>query len=62
MADPMPFAQLDYTPTHGSVAMRGRDKEWNMDVSVEQGRAMEADGIPVFWIMNEADWPKGGAG
>lgn len=29
-----------------------------MEVSVEQGRAMEADGIPVFWIVNEAEWPE----
>lgn len=44
------FDKLDYTPTYGAVDIRGQSKEWSVEVPVEQGRAMEADGIPVCWV------------
>lgn len=55
---PMPFDQLDYTPTHGAVDMRGDNKTWGMEVPIEQGRAMEADGIPVYWIAPDSELAK----
>lgn len=47
---PMKYADLGYAPTYGSVEIRGGDRSWSVDVTVEQGRAMEEDGVPVYWI------------
>lgn len=47
---PMKYDDLDYTPVYGSVEVRGERSLWPCNVSIEQGRAMEADGLTVFWI------------
>jgi hypothetical protein len=50
MTTPAKFTDLDYTPTHGCFSARGSRETWSCDVSVQQGRAMEADGIEVTWV------------
>lgn len=45
MGDYQKYDDLDYTPTEGFVDV-GR---FSIPVSVETGRAMEADGHPVMW-------------
>jgi hypothetical protein len=47
---PQKYDDLTYAPSYGSVEVRGDGRSWSVDVCVEQGRAMEADGIPVYWI------------
>lgn len=49
MRDYCKYDDLPYRPTEGMVEVRGTQSEWGVRVSVEQGRAMEADGIPVMW-------------
>lgn len=45
------FDKLDYTPVYGTVDTVGQSgRRWSSEVPVEQGRAMEADGIPVCWV------------
>lgn len=51
---PAKYDQLDYTPTHGSVEVRGRESTWAVDVSINQGRAMEVDGVDVYWAYSGA--------
>ena len=54
MNEPMKYDNLDYTPAYGSVEIHGHEHEWAMDVSIEQGRSMEADGVEVLWIQSSA--------
>jgi len=49
---PMKYEDLDYVPDYGSVEIRGHRKSWTVNVSIDQGRAMEADGISVHWIYS----------
>ncbi|QPM89396.1 hypothetical protein PSAL_006120 [Pseudooceanicola algae] len=44
------YAALSYTPAYGCVDMRGEYRTFSAEVSIEQGLAMEADGIPVMWV------------
>ncbi|MGB0507121.1 MAG: hypothetical protein ACPGGK_13075 [Pikeienuella sp.] len=44
------FDDLDYAPAYGTVDVSGRVGQWSLPVSIKQGRAMEADGIPVCWV------------
>lgn len=44
------FQDLDYTPSHGTVDVRGEIKTFGLPVTISQGRDMEADGIPVCWV------------
>jgi hypothetical protein len=46
MTEPQKYDDLDYTPTHGEV----RVENFAVKVPTHQGRAMEGEGIPVFWI------------
>lgn len=51
------YDDLSYTPSYGTVDVRGRQSEWSVEVSIEQGRAMEADGIPICWVYGAIpDW------
>lgn len=43
------YDDLNYKPTMGFVDLRGKSREWGLPVTVEQGRAMEADGLAVMW-------------
>lgn len=49
MSDYCKYNDLDYTPAHGSIDVQGETGEFSVPVSVEVGREMEADGIPVCW-------------
>lgn len=51
---PAKYDDLDYRPVYGTVDVRGQRRGFAIPVSVESGRAMEADGIPVTWIYASA--------
>lgn len=44
------YDHLGYTPAYGSIDVHGKGRKWAVEVSIEQGRAMEEDGIPVCWV------------
>ena len=44
-----PYDKLTYRPTIGYVDIRGHEKEFQIPVSINTGRALEADGVPVMW-------------
>lgn len=48
-----PFADLaeDETPLYASVEIEGDRKKWLVEVPTEQGKAMEADGFDVGWVI-----------
>lgn len=52
MVKPMPFAELDYAPQHGTVEVQGENSLWCVEVDIEQGKAMEADGLDVWWVSD----------
>lgn len=54
--EPAEYDDLDYHPVSGEVSVSGREGEWSVTVPVEQGRAMEEDGIPVYWT--HTNYPK----
>ena len=49
MGDYCKFSDLGYRPSCGMIDVRGNEGDWTVKVSVEQGRALEADGVPVRW-------------
>ncbi len=44
------YDDLSYTPAYGTVDVRGSYGVWSVEVSIDQGRDMENDGIPVCWV------------
>lgn len=50
MSKPMKYDDLDYTPEHGVVDVRGSRHTFGIEVPTNVGRAMEDDGIEVIWV------------
>lgn len=48
---PEKYDDLPEVPAYGSVMVRGERSEWMVDVPIEQGRDMEDDGVPVYWVV-----------
>lgn len=51
---PQRYDDLPHVPSYGEVMVRGERGEWFLEVSIDQGRDMEDDGIPVYWIFASA--------
>jgi len=58
--EPTKFDNLSYAPNYGCVELPGAKKSWSVEVSIEQGRAMEEDGFVVLWVHSAIpEWVPG---
>lgn len=55
---PAKFADLSHAPVGAAVHVKLDDQDcpWSMEIPIQQGLDMEADGFTVHWLM-----PKAGA-
>jgi hypothetical protein len=52
------FADLDFVPICASLDIEGNEKKWAVEIPVEQGKAMEADGFDIGWVYSHEPWDK----